>query len=229
MFIGHFGVGFGAKALAPRTSLGSLFLAAQFIDLLWPPLLLAGVERVRIAPGWTRVTPLDFEHYPVSHSLLCRDRMGSDVCLGVLVCFPPAGCSRLGAGSCESLAARRGCSPSGLPLYPGSSYQVGLGLWSSTAGTLAVELPAFACGLWLYLRATVASDAIGRWAAWGLVGYLLSIYIANLFGSPPPSVTALAWVGQAQWLLIASGYWIDRHRLAEAVVARSVLASVKTV
>jgi len=57
MFIGHFGVGFGAKSLAPKVSLGTLFLAAQFIDLLWPSLLLLGLEQVRIAPGATTVTP----------------------------------------------------------------------------------------------------------------------------------------------------------------------------
>jgi hypothetical protein len=50
-------------------SLGTLFLAAQFLDLLWPALLLLGVERVRIVPGATAVTPLVFEHYPYSHSL----------------------------------------------------------------------------------------------------------------------------------------------------------------
>ena len=43
MFIGHFGIGFGAKSVSPRVSLGSLFLAAQFLDLLWPTLLLLGV------------------------------------------------------------------------------------------------------------------------------------------------------------------------------------------
>jgi hypothetical protein len=69
VFLGHFGVGFGAKAAAPRTSLGTLLLASQLIDLLWPTLLLVGVERVAIAPGITRVVPLDFTHYPISHSL----------------------------------------------------------------------------------------------------------------------------------------------------------------
>ena len=54
MFIGHFGVGFALKSLAPRISLGTLFLAAQFIDLLWPSLLLLGLERVEIAPGITK-------------------------------------------------------------------------------------------------------------------------------------------------------------------------------
>ena len=70
MFIGHFGVGFGAKSIAPKASLGTLFLAAQLLDLLWPTLLLLGIERVQIVPGATAVTPLLFEHYPVSHSLL---------------------------------------------------------------------------------------------------------------------------------------------------------------
>jgi len=37
MFLGHFGPGFGAKAAAPRTSLGSLLLASQLIDLGPPP------------------------------------------------------------------------------------------------------------------------------------------------------------------------------------------------
>lgn len=69
MFAGHFGVGFAAKRFAPSVGLGVLFLAAQLIDLLWPTFLLLGWERVAIAPGVTAVTPLDFQHYPYSHSL----------------------------------------------------------------------------------------------------------------------------------------------------------------
>ena len=69
MFLGHFGVAFGAKGAAPKTSLGTLILAALFIDLLWPTFLLLGIERVRIIPGITAVVPLDFEFYPFSHSL----------------------------------------------------------------------------------------------------------------------------------------------------------------
>ena len=70
MFIGHFAMGLGAKRPAPAVSLGTLFLAAQFLDLLWPTLVLLGVETVRIAPGDTAVTPLEFVSYPFSHSLL---------------------------------------------------------------------------------------------------------------------------------------------------------------
>ena len=75
MFIGHFALGFATKRVAPQVSLGTLFLAAQFVDLLWPTLLLLGVERVSIDPA-LRGAPLRFEHYPVSHSLLGRARLG---------------------------------------------------------------------------------------------------------------------------------------------------------
>ena len=60
MFIGHFGVALAAKKAAPRTSLGTLIFAAQFLDLLWPILLLAGIEHAKIAPGITKLSPLDF-------------------------------------------------------------------------------------------------------------------------------------------------------------------------
>jgi hypothetical protein len=62
------------------------------------------------------------------------------------------------------------------------------------------------------LLLTEPSDAFGKWALCVLIAFFVVIYLANLFGSPPPTVTALAWVGQAQWLLVAWGYWIDRHR-----------------
>src|SRR5215467_12383703 len=70
MFIGHFGLGFGAKRAAPAVSLGTLFIACQFADLLWPILVLLGYEQVEIQPGATVMTPLDFISYPYSHSLL---------------------------------------------------------------------------------------------------------------------------------------------------------------
>lgn len=213
MFIGHFGVAFGAKAVAPKTSLGSLFLAAQFIDLLWPTFLLVGVEEVRIAPGITRVTPLDFVHYPISHSLLAVIGWGAlFAAVYLLLRRYPRGAIVLGLAVVSHWVLDVIVHRPDLPLYPGSTQLFGLGLWSSVGATLAVELPILAAGLWLYLRTTAASDAVGRWALWGLAVFLLAIYLANIFGAPPPNVTTLAWVGQAQWLLVAWGYWVDQHR-----------------
>jgi hypothetical protein len=70
VFIGHFAVGLAAKRAAPEVSLGTLFLAAQLADLVWPTLVLAGIESFSIRPGITAVTPLDFTRYPYSHSLV---------------------------------------------------------------------------------------------------------------------------------------------------------------
>jgi len=215
MFIGHFGVGFGAKALAPKVSLGALFLAAQFVDLLWPTLLLLGAERVRIEPGATAVTPLVFEHYPISHSLLAvlgwallasltylllrRDRLGA-VVLGVLV---------ISHWTLDAIVHRPD-----LPLFPGSATVIGLSAWSSVPITLALEVPLFVLGALMYGRATTPKDASGRWGFAALVVFLVGVYVGNLFGPPPPSSEAIAWVGQSQWLLVLWAYWIDRHRHA---------------
>lgn len=70
MFIGHFGLAFASKKITQQPSLAISFLAAQFIDLLWPFFILFGIESVSIDPGNTVFTPLDFESYPYSHSLL---------------------------------------------------------------------------------------------------------------------------------------------------------------
>ncbi len=213
MFLGHFALGFGAKVVAPRVSLGALFLAAQFIDLLWPTFLLLGLECVRIEPGATVVTPLVFEHYPYSHSLLAvlgwavlvgvlyalrkRDRGGA-VVLGVLV---------LSHWLLDLMVHRPD-----LPLVPWGDTVAGLHLWSSLPLTLALEIPMFALGVWVYVRNTVARDGVGRWWLLGLVLILFVIYTVNVFGAPPPSTQAIAWVGQLQWLLVLWGYWVDRHR-----------------
>lgn len=213
MFIGHFGIGFGAKAAAPRVSLGSMFLASQFIDLLWPALLLLGVERVNIVPGITKVTPLEFAYYPISHSLLAVLGWALLVALVYqLLRRYPRGTVVLGLAVVSHWMLDAIVHRPDLPLYPGSRYLVGFGLWSSLWGTLVVELLIFGIGVGLYLRTTEPADRTGIWALWVLVVFLLVIYLGNLFGSPPPNVTALAWIGQAQWLLILWGYWIDRHR-----------------
>ncbi len=70
MFLGHFALGFAGKHAAPATSLGTLFVAAQLADLLWPNFVLLHAEHVEIVPGATTVTPLELVSYPYSHSLI---------------------------------------------------------------------------------------------------------------------------------------------------------------
>ncbi|HQU59666.1 MAG: metal-dependent hydrolase [Phaeodactylibacter sp.] len=222
MFIGHFAVGMGAKAAAPRVSLGSLFLAAQFVDLLWPTLLLFGVERVKIVPGITTVTPLDFEHYPITHSLLMAAVWGLLFTL-VYWLFQKNKRGAIVLGLCVvshwflDLLVHR----PDLPLIPGGATRLGIGLWNSLPATLIAEGLLFVIGIWLYLRTTTAKNKVGRFAFWGLVVSLAAIYIANLFGPPPPDVQSIAWAGHLQWLFVIWAYWVDRNRVAVSIAVSS--------
>jgi membrane-bound metal-dependent hydrolase YbcI (DUF457 family) len=217
MFIGHLAVGFASQRVAPRASLGLLLAAPLLPDLLWPIFLFTGWEQVRIDPGNTAFTPLDFVSYPYSHSLAAdavwaallalaywwyrRDRTGAVVlAAGVLSHW-----------ICDAVTHRPD-----MPLYPGGPV-VGLGLWNSVAGTILVEAVLFTLGVWLYATATSARDRVGRYAFWGLVALLLLMYAAAAQGQPPPSVTALAAVGLGAWLFPLWGWWLDHHRAVVTV------------
>ncbi len=212
MFLGHFAVALAAKRAAPRISLGTLFLAAQLADLVWPVLLLMGLERVEITPGITAVTPFDFVSYPWSHSLVMS------IVWGVLAAGAYAAArGRANAAILLPLVVSHWILDllshrPDMPLLPGAGPKLGFGLWNSVPATLAVELVLFAVGLAVYARATVPRDRTGVWSLWALAGFMVAIYLGSVFGPPPPSVTAVAWGGFAMWLLIAWGYWIDRHR-----------------
>jgi len=220
MFIGHFGVGFSCKAAAPRASLGTYFLAAQFIDMLWPTFLLLGIEHARIQPGITTVTPLDFTDYPFSHSLAAVVVWGALVGLIYqLIRHYPRGAVLIGLAVISHWVLDLVVHRPDLPLYPGGGAKVGLDLWSSLGATLFVEFALLGAGVWLYARATRARDRIGRFGLWGLVAFLAVAYLASVFGTPPPSIAAVAWIGQSGWLILIWAYWVDRHRIESGRVS----------
>lgn len=214
MFIGHFALGLASERLAPSISLGALFLACQFADLLWPTLVLAGVESFTIRPGVTAVTPLDFHHYPYSHSLLALMVWG--VLLGLL--YHTVTRSRWAAALVLfalvvshwvlDVVAHR----PDMPLAPGFGVRLGLGLWNSVPGTLVVEFSLLAMGAVSYLKCTVARNRVGTIGYWTLLLVLSIVELANVLGPPPPSALLVTWSAQSVWLLVAWGYWVDRHR-----------------
>jgi hypothetical protein len=218
VFIGHYALGLASKPLAPQISLGTLFLACQWADLLWPTLVMAGVESFTIQPGITAVTPLNFEYYPYSHSLLALFVWG--VLLGLVYHVARGGPWRsavlLGALVVSHWALDVIVHRSDMPLAPGIGPRLGFGMWRSVPLTLAVEFALYAAGVWLYLRTTVARDRIGSIALWALLGFLALVEFGNVLGSPPPSVRAVAGSAQALWLIVLWGYWIDRHRQPRA-------------
>jgi hypothetical protein len=213
VFIGHFAVGLATKRVAPNVSLGTLFMAAQFADLLWPILLLLGLERVQIAPGDTVVTPLAFVNYPLSHSLLA-DIGWATLFAGLYLTLKHHSTGALWIWIAvishwilDAVAHR-----SDLPFYPGSRTLIGLGLWNSLAGTLAVEGTMFFVGLVLYLKSTRPKDRVGVYAFLTLVVVLLVSYVGGLFGPPPPNIAVLETTALSMWLFVPWAYWADRHR-----------------
>lgn len=212
MFLGHHAAGLAAKRLAPQVSLGTLFAAAMALDLVWPLLLLAGIEHVRIDPGNTAFTPLDFYHYPVTHSLAAV--VGWAVAAAALywiVRRSVRGAAIVGAAVMSHWVLDFVTHRPDLPLWPGGP-MVGLGLWSSVPATIVVELLLFAAGLALYVRTTRARDRTGSIALWALVIFSAAIYVANITSPPPPNAEAIGYVGLAAWLFVPWGWWIDRHR-----------------
>jgi hypothetical protein len=212
MFLGHFGLAFAAKRVTPKTSLGTLVFAAQFADLLWPILLLLGMEHVRIVPGLLAASPFDFTSYPISHSLAAQ--LGWGALLGLIyLAIKRDGRSALFVSALvpthwvlDFIAHRPD-----MPIYPGGA-KYGLGMWQSIPLTIFVEYVLFAAGIALYVGATRAKDKTGKLALWSLVGLLGVVYPASLFGPPPPSVQALAWSAIAIWLTLPWAAWADRHR-----------------
>lgn len=210
MFLGHFAIGLAAKRAAPNVSLATWFAAVQFADLVWPVLLLAGLEHVRIAPGITPFTPLDFYDYPITHSLV---GMAGWAILFAVVWLAARGTSRrrnataavlglavLSHWFLDALAHRPD-----MPVLPRGPL-VGLGLWNSIPGTLIVESSMFAIGLAIYLR----SAAHRPLALWSLIVVLLVAYAGAAFGPPPPDVQTLAITGLSMWLLVAWAWYADR-------------------
>jgi membrane-bound metal-dependent hydrolase YbcI (DUF457 family) len=214
MFVGHFALAFGVKRYAPQVSLGVLFLACQLADLLWPNLVLMGVEYFEVEPGNTAMTPLSFLHYPYSHSLVALLVWG--VIFGALY----AVLNRTGTKTALILA---GLVVShwvldvvthrpDMPIALGDSIRIGLGLWNTPVLAVVTEMSIFATGIWLYAAHTKARDRVGSIGFWTLVGFLLTVYLASILGPPPPSIDAVTWSAQAMWLVVAWGYWVDRHR-----------------
>lgn len=213
MFIGHFAVGYALKKAVPKASLGTLLAAPLFLDLLWPWFLLLGIESVRIDPGNTVVTPLDLHDYPYSHSLAMA--IVWSVLFGGLYVWRSGnrrGGLFIGAGVFSHWIFDWISHRPDMPLYPGSTTYVGLGLWNSLSGTLAVEFGLYIAGVWIYTAATKAKDRIGTIAWWTAVIFFAVAYVANVFGPPPPSARAIALAGPFMLLFLPLFAWIDRHR-----------------
>lgn len=212
MFIGHHAAALVAERYAPRLGLGVLFAASMWIDLLWPILLLLGIEHVAVQPGYTAYMPLNFTYYPYTHSLamvlvwsliwgfgyyaFTRFKRGA-VIVGLMV---------LSHWVLDLLVHRPD-----LPLWPGGP-MVGFDVWRSRPWTNVIEITFFVIGLTFYLRRTRPRDRAGAIALWSLVVFLAIMHVVLQVAPPPRNETAVAWGAMIAWIFVPWGQWIDRHR-----------------
>jgi membrane-bound metal-dependent hydrolase YbcI (DUF457 family) len=216
MIIGHAAVAFAARRAAPRAPLTLLTTAAFFADLLWPIFLLLGWETVRITPGITVMTPLDFTSYPISHSLVTL--IGWGVLFGLLaraITRDRAAAWWVGALVVSHWVLDALVHRADMPLWPGGP-RVGLALWNAPAVEVPLEVLMLVAGLALYVRATRARGIGGHLSLWSLVVVFSLMYAGGLLGPPPPDPHVLALVGLSGWLFVPWCLWVDRTREARA-------------
>ena len=203
MFVGHYGVSFAAKRVAPTVPLWVLFIAVQLLDVFWAPFVLLGIEKVRIVPGITASNPLDLYYMPYTHSLVAavlwagaaflvyrvssnQDRAGKAAFVVALAV--------LSHWLCDFVVHRPD-----LPLYDNTA-KVGLGLWNAPAVAFALEATLLFGGMWLYIGpAGVPRRGL---ILFGLVMLAIQAYV--FFGPPPVSDSAAAWTALVSYAVFAA-------------------------
>lgn len=216
MFVGHYAVSLALKKFEKRASLGVLFLAVQFIDILFFPFVLLGLEKMNIVENFTQSTHFELVSMPYTHSLVAcllwaglayalfrwvfvkNERVAFVVALAVfshwlldLVVHTPD-----------------------LPIWSDASPKLGFGLWNNAVATYALEAVLLVAGLWLYLKSTAAATAVGKYGMSVFVIVLLLINVVNIFGPLAGdselvlSISALS----SYFLFAAIAFWLDTKR-----------------
>ena len=203
MFVGHYGVSFAAKRVAPVIPLWALFIAVQLLDVFWAPFILLGIEKARIVPGITASNPFDLYFMPYTHSLLAAV-LWSGGALLVYRLLARQGPSRQAAFVVAAAVFSHWLLDflvhrPDLPLYDNTA-KVGLGLWNLPAIAFALEAALLFGGMWLYFgRASVPRL---RMVVFGLVMLVIQAYV--FFGPPPASDDAAAVTALASYAIFAA-------------------------
>ncbi len=216
MFVGHYAAALALKKFEKRASLGMLFLGVQFVDILFMPFVLLGIERMNIVPNITQSTHFELEYMPYTHSLV-----GSLFWAAVgYVVFRWLFVKKQSVALVIALAVFSHwifdliMHTPDMPLWTDDSIKLGLGLWNNAAASYALEAVLLIGALWLYLRATQATSAIGKYGMPVFIALLLLVNIFNIYGPPPAGgkieLAVSAMVAYFGFAGIA--FWLDRKR-----------------
>jgi hypothetical protein len=213
MFIGHIAVGLAAKRVYPKISLTNLFVAVLWLDLIWPIFLLLEIEIAYVAPGISKLMPLDLAHYPFSHSFIAAI-FWSIIVAGInyiftrdRVAFLILSLSVLSHWILDYFV-----HIPDLPLSINSESKFGLGLWNSVLGTLAIEGSIFIFGVLTFYFSKTFFISKKR-SYWTFIIFLLFLYSFQFTGFVPPNMDVVAWGALGQWLFVIWAYWFEKNSL----------------
>ena len=221
MFVGHYGVALGAKHASPRLSLGLLFLAVQFLDVLFAIFLLFGIEKMRIVHGFTAYNPYDLYWMPYTHSLagaLAWSVLAAAVCRAAARRLAPrerlVASLVLGAAVFSHFVLDVPMHTPDLPLWPGpEAPKMGLGLWNHRYAAIVAELAVLAVGAWIYLRGSRPRSRAARIGTVAFFVVLVGTALATPFQPDPPGPRAFAVLALALYAVFAIGAaLVDRGR-----------------
>ena len=205
IFVGHYGVAFAAKPAGPRVPLWVWFIAVQWLDVIWSVLVLTGIEKLLIVPGFTQANPFDLYYMPYTHGLPGSIVL-SLVLGGIVALFMPGQrvvtVLLVAAASFSHWLLDLVVHTPDLPLYDNSA-KVGFGLWRHVALSFPLELIVLGFGAWLYARATAFASGRGRYVFWGFVIFLAAMQVYANFGPPPSSPQAMGVMALAFYLVLA--------------------------
>jgi membrane-bound metal-dependent hydrolase YbcI (DUF457 family) len=221
MFVGHYGVAFAARRVSPRLSLALLFLAVQFLDVLFAVFVLLEIEKLRIVHGFTAYNPYELYWMPYSHSLagaLVWSALTGWVFWVASRRLPPkerrlASVVLAGAVFSHFVLDLPMHTPD-LPLWPGAGApKIGLGLWNHRFAAIAAELVVLAAGGWIYLRGSRARSSLARIGTLAFATFLVVLTVATPFQPDPSSPRAFAAMALAAYLALAGvAGLVDRGR-----------------
>ena len=205
MFIGHYAPALIAKRWAPHTSLGWMFLAVQFLDVVWAPFVLLGVENARVKPGYLPASALELYHMPWTHSLLLA-------AIWSYLIYRLFNVAALGWCVLSHWLLDLVAHAPDLPLYPGGP-AFGFGLWRWRDATAATEVVLMLAGLWIYMSGTRPKSSAGSYLVPVFVLLLIAIALLNLYGPGPTDINGVAVAGEVSYLVFALlAGWFDRYR-----------------
>jgi hypothetical protein len=201
MFVGHYGPSFGLRRASGGVPLWVLFLAVQFVDVLWSILVIAGVERVRITPGFTASSPLDLYYMPYTHSLAAS--VAWAVLLGWLASLVWSRGGGLVVGLCvlSHWILDLPVHVADLPLW-GDLHKVGFGLWDRPVIAFVLEAGVLVAGVAVY-----AKHAKSKAAIWIFALLMLAIQMSNLVMPPPAKSEQFALMALSLYLVFAAAAW----------------------